>query len=129
MELHHQVLDSISGPCAVTIMRRPTRKVLKDGVIAETIDLKFGECHITVVNQITPTHMKATKESLSWFMSELYKDATNFQVGVTAGGSKSTVGMREPTEVVVAPDSDEEDEEIADLLSEIEQSKKEDIVV
>ena len=80
--------------------------------MGETIDVELGGHHIQVVNLVNPIYMKATRESLEWLVNELHKDATSVRDGVV----RELVGEH----VVVAPDSDDEDEAKMELMSKIE---------
>jgi len=97
--------------------------MLKNGSLAETLDLTFADTQITVVNQINPTYMKATPESLRWLVAELYKNAKDLEGG-EGSSSTSNANLVQPRNVVVEPDSEDEGEEVADVLAQIEHIKR-----
>jgi hypothetical protein len=101
------------------------RKTLIGGKLADTIDLDFDGTKITVANNLSPSHLKATVVSLQWLVSQLHNDllGTDSLLDAPSSGSGTPRAGPAAANVVIAPDSDDDDEEIAVALASIENIK------
>ena len=101
------------------------RKTLKGGHLSETIDLTIKGFKNTVANQVVPTYMKASEDSLKWVASELYQNFRDLPSGRPTEADSKEDGHDPAAEVVLAPDSDDDEEDNVAAQFEIKRIKDE----
>ena len=99
-----------------------TTRKMKGGHLSETIDLTIQGLKITVANQVVPTYMK---DSLKWVVTELYQNFRDLPAGRSTEADSKEDGHDPEAEVVLAPDSDDDEEDNVAAQFEIKRIKDE----
>ena len=83
-------------------------------MLSEIVELQIENQKITVTNNINPLHMKIDEQSLQWLVHKLHKDAQ---------GMDDEAPKASSDEVLIAPDSDDDDEAVRVSVDQIEKIK------